>query len=268
MKLVANDTVLADTACEVAGVARRWPFWAGLAAASVIAGLAGPFGTYAAMPVPLRLAYWSIVVFTTFWIGFPTSFTAANWVEARGIPARWSIALGAAAATLPVALWLAILHAVMFSDPVPGEFFRLLPYVCAISLGSAYLFEAIERRDGPVAPGDAAASDPPDWLDRLPPTLGRNLVLLQAQDHYLRAVTPLGETLLRGSIGEASEALGDLGVRVHRSWWVSRSAITACKYRGGAPVLILQTQHAVPVGRSFRRSVRDVIDRARVGGER
>jgi DNA-binding LytR/AlgR family response regulator len=94
----------------------------------------------------------------------------------------------------------------------------------------------------------------------LPPELGRDLLLLQAQDHYLRAVTPLGDTLLRGSISEASEALGDYGVRVHRSWWVARSAIQSYRYHDGASVLILSTGQEIPVGRSFRRQLREFLN--------
>lgn len=263
MGFVANDTVLRGTLKEAASIARRGPLWIGLAGAAVIVGLAGPFGTYTAMPFAARFAYWAFVVVTTFWIGFLTSFATATWVEARGTPAQWALGLGALAASLPVALLLSALHAAFFSEPFLGEVGRLLPYAAVISLGAAFLFEAVEARDRAVPECPENRSEPA-WLDRLPPELGRDLLLLQAQDHYLRAVTPLGETLLRGSIAEADEALGDYGIRVHRSWWVARSAIRRYRYSKGTSVIVLSTGQEIPVGRRFRRQLRDSLDRKTV----
>lgn len=258
MGFVANDTVLRETMAEAASLARRWPLWIGLGAAGVIMSLAGPFGTYTTMPFPERLAYWAVVVLTTFWIGFPTSFAIATWAETRGATAPWSVGIGAIAASLPVALVLSALHMALLSQPFLGEVSRLLPYAVVISLAAAFLFEAIEARDG-AGEMRTESRAAPAWLETLPPELGRDLIFLQAQDHYLRAVTPLGETLVRGSIGEASEALGDHGIRVHRSWWVARSAIWRYSHPNGSPVIVLRTGQKIPVGRSYRRQVRSLI---------
>lgn len=259
MGFVVNDTVLGETLAEVSAMVRSWQIWIGLCATAVIMGLIGPFGTYTTMSVPLRLMYWAVVVVSTYWIGYVVSFAMATWVEALGGAPPWSVGLGAAVAAVPVSLWLSVLHAVLLADPFLAEFIRLFPYVVVISLVVTFLFEAIESWDGSVAKSAAAPSEPV-WLDRLPPELGRDLLLLQAQDHYLRAATSLGETLLRGSIGEAEEELGDYGIRVHRSWWVSRSAIQTYRSRQGARIVILSTGEEVPVGRSYRRRVRDFID--------
>lgn len=260
MGFVANDTLLGETLAEARAMARSWLLWAGLSCAALVVGLTGPFGTYSTMPVPLRLTYWTVVVITTYWIGLLASFAVATWAETLGLTAPWSVGLGAVAASFPVALWLSLLHAVFLADSFLAEFIRLLPYVVLISLVLSFLFEAIEARDDPVTKNPAAPSEPV-WLDRLPPELGRDLLLLQAQDHYLRAKTPLGEILLRGSIGEAAEELGACGVRVHRSWWVSRLAIQAYCTRQGVRVVVLSTGEEVPVGRSYRRKVRDFVER-------
>ena len=260
MGFVANDTVLGETLAEARAMARNWLLWAGLFCAALIVGLTGPFGTYTTMPVPLRLTYWTVVVVTTYWIGLLASFAMETWTETLGLTAPWSVGLGAVAASFPVALWLSFLHAAFLTDPFLAAFVRLLPYVVVISLVLSFLLEAIDARDDPVTKSPAGLSQPV-WLDRLPPELGRDLLLLQAQDHYLRAETPLGETLLRGSIGEAAEELGDYGVRVHRSWWVSRLAIQAYRTRQGARIVVLSTGEEVPVGRSYRRKVQDFVDR-------
>ena len=260
MSFVANDTVLGETLAEARALARSWLLWAGLGCAAIVAGLTGPFGTYSWMPVPMRLVYWAAVIFTTYWIGLLASFAMEAWVESLGLQAPWSIGLGAGAASLGVTLWLAAMHAVVLAAPFAAEFFRLLPYVAVIALALTFLFEAIDAKEVPVR---EVASNPaePDWLDRLPPELGRELLFLQAQDHYLRARTRLGETLVRGTISEATKALGDYGMRVHRSWWVSRSAIVTRRSRRGGRVFVLSSGDEVPIGRSYWRKAQDLVDR-------
>ncbi|WP_130403487.1 LytTR family DNA-binding domain-containing protein [Thalassococcus sp. S3] len=260
MRFVANDTMLGETLAEARVLAGNWLLWAGLACVALVAGLTGPFGTYIWMPVPMRLIYWGVVIVTTYWTGLLTSFAVATWVEIQGVPAPWSVGLGAGVASVVVTLWLSALHAFVLADPFVAEFFRLLPYVIVISLAATFLFDTAEATDVPARDIAPAASEP-DWLDNLPPELGRDLLLLQAQDHYLRVRTSLGDTLLRGTIGEAAEALGDYGMRVHRSWWVSRSAIVTYRSRKGARVIVLSSGDEVPVGRSYWRNVRDLIDR-------
>ena len=260
MRFVANDTVLGETLAEARAVAQNRLLWAGLACIAVVVGLTGPFGTYTTMPVPLRLTYWTVVVITTYWIGLLVSFAVATWFDTLSFPARWSVGLGALAASVPVTFWLSALHAIFLADPFIAEFIRLLPYVAVISLVVNYLFEALPPRDTYIK-SDLGTVSQPIWLDSLPPNLGTDLVLLQAQDHYLRAQTRLGETLLRGSISEASEALGNYGIRVHRSWWVSRSAIREYSTRQGVRFIILSSGDEVPVGRSYWRKVRDFVDR-------
>lgn len=261
MNSVVNNTVFRETAREASAIVHRPPFWGALAGAAFIIGLAGPFGTYDTMPAPARLAYWAVVVLTTFWIGFIASFVTATAIETLGGNPPWSVAGGAVTAGLPVSLWLAVLHAIFLNDPFVAEFVGLLPYVTVVSLGVSFVYEALQAPSRtPIARPAAEPAEEPDWLDRLPPALGRNLVLLQAQDHYLRAETSHGETLLRGTLGEAEEALGDVGIRVHRSWWVARSAIQTYRYRKGAPVLVLKTGQSVPVGRHYRRRVMAILN--------
>ena len=258
MTNVVNDTALDETLAEARAIARRPRFWIGLAGAGIVVGLVGPFGTYDTVPILVRIVYWLAVVATTFWIVYLTSFVVTSRLEARGVPVRWSDGFGAAAASLPVTVWLAGLHAVIFAAPFWADALRLFPYVAVITVVVAALSEALAARDTmPVSP----ASPPPDpaWLDQLPAHLGRDLILLQAQDHYVRAQTPLGEALIRTTIQEAADALDGHGMRVHRSWWVARGAIRAYAYRNGAPVVVLRNEEEIPVGRTYRRAVREAL---------
>lgn len=261
MKKVANDSpsaLVAQTRDEVRALAGQRQVWLGLAGTGVIIGLGGPFGTFDAVSLPVRIAYWLAVVVTSFWIGYAVSFVAAIWAESRGLAPLWSAGLGAAVASLPVTGWLAGLHTALFAAEFWADAGRLLPYVLVISVALTLLSDI--RSDPAIEPVPRPAPpQAPAWLDQLPAHLGRDLILLQAQDHYVRAETALGDTLIRARLQDAAEDLGAYGVRLHRSWWVSRSAIRAMLYRNGAPVAVLHDGRVLPVGRTYRRAVREVL---------
>ncbi|MEM1077203.1 MAG: LytTR family DNA-binding domain-containing protein [Pseudomonadota bacterium] len=261
MRFVANDTVLGETLAEAGVLAHSRMLWIGLASAALMAGLTGPFGTFTTMSLPLRLVYWGAVAISSYWLGLLVSLAVANQTEAMGAAPFLGLGFGAGAASLAVTLWLSTVHWMFLGASFPAEVIRLLPYSVVISVVVVFLFEALQGNRNPIV----AENDPPtepEWLDRLPTELGRELLLLQSQDHYLRAVTPLGETLTRGTIAEATEALGGYGVRVHRSWWVSHRALRAYRTRQGASHVELSTGLTVPVGRSYRHVVRDALGRA------
>lgn len=100
--------------------------------------------------------------------------------------------------------------------------------------------------------GDAAVTPSPDplasaFFERLPAAIGRDLVRIDADLHYLQVRTALGRATVLGSLAEVEAALPDAGLRVHRSHWiafahlrrVSKSAKGwACELRGGERVPI------------------------------
>ncbi|MEM9787553.1 MAG: LytTR family DNA-binding domain-containing protein [Pseudomonadota bacterium] len=258
MGKVANDTVIAETMAEAQVLAWRSQFWAMLLGAGAIIGLAGPFGTFDVMPLLVRTAYWVFTVVTTFWLGYLVSFAVTTRLEMSGFAAFISLGVGATASSVVVTIWLAGVHRLVFATPFWADFGLLFPYVLVICLTLAILSEATVARDL-TTQMPAAEGGVPDWLERLPDGLGRNLIVLQAQDHYVRAETDLGETLIRATIHDATRDLGAYGVRLHRSWWVARGAIRAYQYRKGAPVVVLHDGRILPVGRTYRRAVRQAL---------
>ena len=221
-------------------------------------GLSGPFGTYDTLSTPARTVYWLVVVSITFWLGYLVSFAMESWAENRGMGSHLSIGFGTVAASLPVTALLAGLHTLLFAASFWAEALRLLPYVAVITVAVAVLSEVFVAQEAGSVPATTPPSEPA-WLDQLPDHLGRDLILLQAQDHYVRATTERGEILIRTRLQDAAHDLGDFGVRVHRSWWVARSAVRAYRYRNGAPVVVLRTGLELPVGRTYRRSVREAL---------
>ena len=254
-----NDTVMTETMAEARAIARYGRFWIGLVGVGCVIGLTGPFGTYDTMPPALRIAYWGVVVTTTYWLGYLVSFAVASFAEARGIGTVASIGIGAIIASVPVTGWLAVLHMMLLGAPFVAEALQLLPYVAVITLAVALITEVRVARQAVLAEPVHPPTDP-DWLDQLPDHLGRNLILLHAQDHYVRAETALGHTLIRTRLHDAARDLGDYGVRLHRSWWAARHAIQSYQYRNGATVVTLQNGKELPVGRTYRRSVKEALD--------
>jgi hypothetical protein len=225
-------------------------------------GALGPFGTYFNGPLLVRIAYWvgtSVVGLTVYGVGVraalcwgrrfhqPTWFVVPLAVVLIAVPAS------AATAWLVVNLW-----------PKVGPHMRPLDWyaqavMIALPLSAAVVWS---RRAFPVrAPEPAHETPPPaippsSFLDRLPPRLGRNLLCLQMEDHYVRAHTDRGSDLILLPLKGAVVELEGEGMQVHRSWWVARAAVVQPVQRGRNLSLRLVNGMEAPVGRSFVAALR------------
>ena len=101
---------------------------------------------------------------------------------------------------------------------------------------------------------DAAAEDLPPvrFLERLPINLkGADLWAVQAEDHYVRVHSSKGSALILLRLADAAAELEGLeGARVHRSWWVARTAVEGADRRGAQTVLKLSGGVEAPVSRA------------------
>ncbi|WP_394731266.1 LytTR family DNA-binding domain-containing protein [Altererythrobacter sp. GH1-8] len=104
------------------------------------------------------------------------------------------------------------------------------------------------------------------FLTKIPQHLGRNLIALEAQEHYVRVYTDHGSELVLYRFGDAVtelEAIG-FGVQVHRSFFVAPNAIQEIKRSGKSFSLQMQNGLEVPVSQSYRGIVARIHDRASV----
>ena len=77
------------------------------------------------------------------------------------------------------------------------------------------------------------------------------------EDHYVRAHTPAGSTLLLLRMRDAvAELDGVDGLRVHRSWWVARNAVAGMRREGRNIRLILTNGVEAPVARGETERLR------------
>jgi DNA-binding LytR/AlgR family response regulator len=114
------------------------------------------------------------------------------------------------------------------------------------------------RRRVPQTHAAPASAPPPKFLARLPAKLrGGELFAVEAEDHYLRLHTSLGQDLILLRLADAiAELEGIEGAQTHRSWWVAKAAVSQVERGDGRATLTLKDGAEVPVSRGFARQLR------------
>lgn len=249
-------------------------------AASVVLALAGPFGTYGDMSLPVRLGYWGLIVFASIPFGYATRLASARILPRTSTlsvvllpsllmtvfytPVLFVIVryLGAAdGGALALALWLAWLVLVV-SVCINGVRW---------AMGRSAMADRHRPRMAPpsgVAAGLAMAAagatvtagTAPRIVSRLAGLPCTDVLRLSARDHYVDVVTRHARTSLLLRLSDAmAEMEGIPGAQVHRSHWVATAAVTGARRSGTRLVLDLVDGASVPVSRGYR-------DRAEAAG--
>jgi hypothetical protein len=222
-------------------------------------GVIGPFGSFLNTNPAVRIAYWtgSILAGTVMLRGI-------LWLlfRLRGQLAVPDVAIAAAAAllgSLPIAaqsraLALALWPEAISHVPVLAWYGQALCICLPISL----VYELLNQLRRPAcALAEPMRSGTGNFLDRLPPHLGRELIALQMEDHYVRAHTARGSALILIPLHQAIAELSGLpGLRVHRSWWVARRAVEGFARDGRNYRLLLANGVQAPVSRASVAPVR------------
>lgn len=230
----------------------RWrPAATGFAIATAVGltlGAMGPFGSYLNGSLPVRLAYWVVCLWSG-WLVLGVSLP---------ILARWARAWR-------ISVWLWAPPAVAALTLVPAVISRTLainvwPIVARVGwlewYGECLIISALATVGFLWTTRSRAAGAGPDPLsadprDRLPPRLGRTVLCLQMEDHYVRVHTTQGSTLVLMSLSQAMTGLNSVeGVQTHRSWWVARAAIVGVVEDGRKLRLRLQGGLEAPVSRA------------------
>lgn len=87
---------------------------------------------------------------------------------------------------------------------------------------------------------------------RLPQELGQNIIALSAEDHYVRVHTSKGNDLVLYRFSDAVREMPDeRGLQVHRSHWVSLSAISKFEDAGRGYQVVLNDTVEIPVSQRY-----------------
>ncbi len=247
------------------GTPREWA--KDLTTATVIGaflGVIGPFGSFYGGGLEIRVVYW----IANLWIGFiiiSLSVRLSLRTASRfDLPILFALAIGVAVGCLPLGLVIGLFSAAFW----PGNHGRLSSFyvwygqTLVISEPFSFAFYFVRERQWKATAAKPSMLHSPAvdtgphpggvvFLDRLPPRLGRDLLCLQMEDHYVRAHTAKSSDLILTPLKDAIAELGDTpGMQVHRSWWVARSAVSAPVANGRNLSLRLTNGLEVPVSRA------------------
>jgi hypothetical protein len=236
-------------------------------ATAIVLALTGPFGTYAALGLPTRLAYWLGVIGVIWALMHVVIQVLGAWVSDRlPAPAITLPLLATALVLVPATAVVALANRLALPDG--GSSFAALLWKVGLLLAIVALVFAPRRLDPATARSIGQAYSPrftqtPDadptarFQDRLPPDSRGQLVRLEQEDHYLRAHTDRGQPLIHCRMRDAARELDDAdGLRVHRSHWVARAAVVDTVRRNSRLHLRLQDGSEVPVGKTYRPALK------------
>lgn len=249
-------------------------------------GILGPLGFEDGLGPMKRLAF----VASCGAICWPLAHTlsAAILFVTRSLPPVQILlanTLGALFVTIPCCAVAYILYGLFRSqDPVQVALLDVYRSVAILVLVCTFLVQYVacqrarlrlateagndpSRNDGQT--GDAPptetqpAAAPQSWFfDRLPAMVGRDVVFLNVCGHYIKVVTTAGSCLVLMRFADAMAALGNLGLQVHRSYWVAHRHILGILRRDERTLVSVTGPHEIPVSRTHLAAVRAAVPRA------
>lgn len=232
-------------------------------AAGIALAAVGPYGSFYLGSFADRLLYWLPAAFVGYLIVRPFVVAALVTSERLALPLAPTLAAAVFVAAVPMTFFILWLNGDAFGLPDRDGWLQLYLQIALIGAVITLLFWLLERPKLPAPasakPADvsAATAIPAEptpgaaFLDRLPPHLGRELLALEMEDHYVRAHTANGSALILLRMRDAvAELAGVDGMQVHRSWWVARAAVEKPLVEGRNVRLRLKGGLEAPVARN------------------
>lgn len=226
----------------------------------------GPFGTYEQLATPARLSNWLLVA-TLNGILVDLVIRQVDSQLPEQTPVRRIAApfLGALIASIPSTAIVVVTNG-LFGLGWPERLSLLYSQVLFLLVVISTLVYALQdlqelaqarQPDESTNESTQPASDPlARFKERLPGQFKGDLLCLEMHDHYLAVHSTIEKQLILCRMGDAARELEDLGLRVHRSWWVANAAVVKTVRHGQRQFLILTDGRQVPVGKTYRDKLR------------
>lgn len=214
---------------EVLRPAISLTFWLALSTTVAVQAVISTIVMQAFLPNPSRSAFWLSR------LGNAMLNVAFASIESIGFKHFWGLPIGGQHDFAGIAL--------IASVPV------------VLTLLAAERGIAVRRRPATAA---APALHRAGMLKRMPRGVVGPVELLRSEDHYLHVHTASGAGMIKYRLGDAVDELGpDAGMQVHKSWWVSYSAICGIERSSGRFWIVLRDGRRVPVSRTYLAEVRE-----------
>ena len=229
------------------------PMWFFLLGLTVVVALIGPFGTYEALSLPMRLLYWMPIILGAYLV-VRMCHRIVNRGDQELSPLRWQM-LNIALFSLIFSplLWL---YNGVFSgrlDTLPGLVF-ITSNVAGVTTAIGLLVYFVTQRP---AARPAARERRPRLFDRLPNGTRAAIMRLSVDDHYVEVHMDDGAVhriLMR--FADAVNEMDDIfGFCTHRSHWVAAAFVTHGLREKNREYLMLGDGAKVPVSKTYRETV-------------
>ena len=223
---------------------------AGVVAVSLIMGLSGPFNTLVYLTLVPRIAYWTCIV--------AGSFALGSFISAYGERRFRTLPHWASFGLTVLATGTAVFGFVWgFNGLVMGWSLGSVGDLVWFWITVVAIATVVEGGIGYVAAGRQAATDRPALLERLPLDKRGTLIALSATDHYVNVITSAGSELVLIRLADAIAETGQAGLQVHRSHWVAKDQVTACRRSGDRAVLTMANGDEIPASRRYIPALRE-----------
>ena len=248
------------TAPPLLGTAREWAI--DLAVATVIGlffGLVGPFGSFINGSAAVRIAHWVLSTWCAVLIFGLVARLSLAAAQRWKIPAVVTLGAGLLIGAAPLAVLVALIARSFWPD-LSGmtalDWYGQCLIISAPSL-AAYVGVrwALTRNQGKAVLPERSMLEP------APSATGMldEVLCLRMEDHYVRIHSAVGSRLVAGPFERVIAGLGGQeGMRVHRSWWVARSAVVGVMSDGRNLKLELSNGLQAPVSRASVAKLRQV----------
>jgi hypothetical protein len=245
------------------GSPRDWAIDIAVATATgAFLGVVGPYGSYFNDGIGVRLAYWIGVTWigvVVFGLGVRLALAAGERIGApswfvAGLAAVLGSAVQAAiVARVAVALW-----------PHLKSFTPFIWYAQCLAISIPLVAAYLLMRPRLLSP--AAEAEPSPGAQGVSPEIEAGgetgvetgpVLCLRMEDHYVRIHTLGGSRLVAGPFERVIASTTGEGMRVHRSWWVARAAVTGVVADGRNLRLTLNGDLSAPVSRASVAKLRE-----------
>ncbi|MEQ9315239.1 MAG: LytTR family DNA-binding domain-containing protein [Henriciella sp.] len=222
-----------------------------------------PYGATENAPFLIVFAFWFVLIFVGSFIG-ELSVWAFYKLKPDG-PDWLMVTVVSLITAVGVTLFLLAVSELSagYITVGPQPVWMLYFYVLVITVAMTLIGYTLGRAFNAAGPdfvtetNDRAAVDA--FLERLPVKYRTSdLYAVSSEDHYCRVHTSLGSELILMRLADVEKELASVdGLRVHRSWWVSRKGIADSTREGGRITLKLRSGEDVPVSRSYQSDVKE-----------